>query len=63
MWKTPYIILRDPNGNRYVLYLYWDGGRWNWNYNWLDNDWNADNPSAVLATLFISLPSWESFVL
>jgi hypothetical protein len=49
--------LRNPNGNRYVLYLYWNDGQWNWNYNWLDNDWNARNPSAVLATLFISLRS------
>src|SRR3989344_1593815 len=46
--------LRNPNGNCYVLYLYFSDGRWNWNYNWLDNDFNANNPSAVLATLFIS---------
>ena len=48
-------ILRNPNGNRYVLYLYWDDDRWNWGYNWLGNDLNARNPSAVLANLFISL--------
>ncbi len=48
------IILRNSDGNRYVLYLYWNGGKWNWNYNWLDNDWNANNPSVVLANLFIS---------
>lgn len=48
------MILRNPNGNRNVLYLYWNDGQWNWNYNWLDNDWDADDPSAVLATLFIS---------
>jgi hypothetical protein len=61
--KTLYTILRNPNGNRYVLYLYWNGGQWNWNYNWLDNDWSAHNPSAVLATLFISLRQMaESFV-
>ena len=58
-------ILRSPDGNRCVLYLYWNDGKWNWNYNWLDNDWNANTPSAVLAILFISLPAiyWESFVL
>ncbi len=50
-----YAILRNPNGNRYVLCLYWSGKAWNWNINWLDNDFNANNPSAVLATLFISL--------
>jgi hypothetical protein len=54
--KVLYTILRNPNGNRYVLYLYWNDGRWNWNANWLENDWNVNNPSAVLATLFISLP-------
>jgi hypothetical protein len=42
---------RNPNGNRYALYLYWQSGQWNWNYNWLDNKWNANNPSAVLANL------------
>ena len=46
---------RNSDGNLYVRYLYWNGDRWNWNYNWLDNDWNADNPSAALATFFISL--------
>ena len=46
-----YTILQNSNGNRYVLYLYWNDGKWNWNYNWLDNKWNANNPSAVLATV------------
>jgi hypothetical protein len=57
-------IYRNPNGNLYVRYLYWNDGAWNWNYNWLDNDWNDQNPAAMLATLFISLPlyCWESFV-
>jgi hypothetical protein len=54
VWKTFYTILRNPNGNRYVLYLYFNGGKWNWNYNWLDNDWNAKNLSAGLANLLIS---------
>jgi hypothetical protein len=59
------MFLQNPNGNRYVLYLYWNDGKWNWNYNWLDNNWNVNNPSLVLATLFISLPTFcpESFVL
>jgi|AntRauTorckE6833_2_1112554.scaffolds.fasta_scaffold15144_4 hypothetical protein len=54
-------ILRNPNGNRYFLYLYRkDAGQWNWNYNWLDNDRNARNPALVFATLFISprLAGW-----
>lgn len=55
---------RNPNGNLYVRYLYFNDGRWNWNYNWLDNDWNGNNPAALCAVLFISLPTscWESFV-
>ncbi len=38
---------RNADGNLYVRYLYWNGDRWNWNYNWLENDWNSNNPSAV----------------
>jgi hypothetical protein len=56
-WKIFYTILRNPNGNRNILYFNRnDDGKWNWNYNWLDNQWNADNPSAGCANLFISLP-------
>jgi len=55
VWTAFYTFLRNPDGNRYVLCLYWNDGRWNWNYNWLENDWNVNNPSAVLATFFISL--------
>jgi hypothetical protein len=44
---------RNANGNLYVEYLYWNGDRWNWNYNWLDNDWNSNNPAAVLANLIV----------
>ncbi len=50
-WEALYTILRNPNGNRYVLYLYWNDGKWNWNYNWLGNEWNVSNQSAVLATM------------
>ena len=49
-------IYRDSNGNLYVRYLYWNGDRWNWNYNWLDNDFDQSNP-ALLANLFISPPT------
>lgn len=44
-------ILRYPGGDRYVLCLYWIGGRWRWYYFWLGIDWHADNPSAVLASI------------
>src|SRR3989338_10303503 len=61
---TPY-ILRSPNGKRYTLYLYLnDDGKWNWNVNWLGNNRNVNDPSAVLATFFISLLLLQgSFVL
>ena len=50
---------RNSDGNLYVRYLYWNGDRWNWNYNWLDNDFNDNNPAALSATLFISLSFFE----
>jgi len=58
-WKGKVIcfdgtILRNPNGNRYVLCLNWNANRRNWNCNWLNNDWVAFEPTAILATLFIS---------
>ena len=64
MTRATLYINRDADDNLYVRYLNWNGNRWNWNYNWLDNDWNDSNPAALLATFFISLPAacWESFV-
>lgn len=41
---------RNSDGNLYVRYLYWNDDQWNWSYNWLDNDWNADNPAAMLVS-------------
>lgn len=43
-------ILRDSNGYRYVLYLYWRDGEWRWDCPWLDGKWSANDPSAVLAS-------------
>jgi len=43
-------VLRDSIGDRYVLFLYWNGGEWSWRCYWLENDWLANNPSAVLAS-------------
>ena len=37
------ILWRNPNGNRYVPYLYWNDDRWYLNFNWLDNDWNDND--------------------
>lgn len=59
-WKEKVVyfdgtVFQSPVGGRCVLDLYWSGSCWNWNYNWLENDWNANKPSAVLVTFFISL--------
>ena len=43
-------ILRNPNGDRFVLYLYFEDGEWDWHYCWLGFDWFSYNPSAVLAS-------------
>ena len=62
-WLGRHLIRnRNSDGNLYVRYLYWNDGRWNWNYNWLDNDFNGNNPAALLATRLTSLPFRESFV-
>ena len=44
------LVLQDPLGSRYTLYMYWHGGSWDWNYRWLGRDRNARNPSAVSAS-------------
>jgi len=44
-------VLRYPNGNRCVLYLYLDGSEWYWNGRWLGLQWNADYPSVSLASV------------
>jgi len=43
-------ILQRPNGRRCVLCLYRSCGQWDWNYNWLEGEWIADLPSALLAS-------------
>lgn len=55
---------RNADGNLYVRYLYFNEGHWQANYNWLDNDFNANNPAVVRATYFISLSAFsgESFL-
>lgn len=44
------IILRNSGGDRCVLCLYWDDGKWYWYVNWLVSDWSAHGPSVVLAS-------------
>jgi len=46
------LTLRDPDGDRGVLYLYrGDDGSWYWSYGWLDNRWVAGDPSVSLASV------------
>lgn len=54
-WKGEYIffwgtIYRSSNGDLFVRYLCWDGGRWDWVYYWLDGSWGSVSPAAVLAS-------------
>ena len=46
-WGTVY---RNRDGNLFVRFLYWDDGRWNWSYHWLDCDWRGNDPAAVRAS-------------
>jgi len=46
-WGT---IFRSAGGNLFVKYLYWNGSRWDWHYDWLDDDWRSNNPAASLAS-------------
>ena len=63
-YRWHFIQDRNSDGNLYVRYLYWNDDRWNWNNNWLDSNFNDNNPTVVPANHFISLPNfWESFVL
>lgn len=43
-------VFRYSGGHRCVLYLYWYVGEWGWSYSWLDGQWDANYPSAVLAS-------------
>ena len=44
-WGTVY---RSPKGRLYVRCLYWSGERWDWLCYFLEDDWSADSPAAVL---------------
>ena len=44
------LILRYPDGDRRVLYLYRDGGGWSWHCSWLGNAWAAGDLSVVCAS-------------
>lgn len=46
-WGTVY---RRAGGNLYVLYLFWDGQRWRFGYQWLYSDWRGSCPAACLVS-------------
>ncbi|MDE1925504.1 MAG: hypothetical protein KGH79_05040 [Patescibacteria group bacterium] len=46
-WGTVY---RRSVGSLYVRYLYWNGDGWYWSDNWLDSDWDGNDPAAVPAS-------------
>ena len=43
-WGT---IYRDSFGALCVRYLGWNGSSWSWGYNWLDDNFDSDNPAAL----------------
>ncbi len=43
------LVLRDPHGNRHVLYLCFDGNKWNWSYDVLSSQWKAEHVSLGVA--------------
>lgn len=52
-WKTTVTyfwgtIYRDSGGGSFVRFLYWNGRRWGWNFDWLDFRWGALEPAAEL---------------
>ena len=47
-WGT---IYRYSDGNLYVRYLCWSGGRWHWSCRWLGRGWDADYPAALRASI------------
>lgn len=46
-WGT---IYRDSRGGLCVRCLYWDGGRWDWDCDWLGVDWSVRGPAALRAS-------------
>jgi len=43
-------VLRSPYGSRYILYLYYDVGRWGWDVHFLGHGFSVSHPSVVLAS-------------
>lgn len=56
-WGT---IYRDSDGRLCVRYWCFHEGRWQSDYDWLDNHWGGQYPAAVLASTLTSEPESES---
>ena len=55
-WKGKYVffwgtVYRGSGGCLYVRVLCWDGGRWSWDYYWLDGDFNDNDPAALSVSI------------
>ena len=50
------MFVRNRDGNLNVPYLYENGDQVKLKWNWLDNDFNDNNPALRFAPLFISNP-------
>ena len=54
-WKGKYVffwgtIYRSSGGGLFVRCLFWGGGRWGWNCDWLDRGFGGDDPAALRAS-------------
>lgn len=45
------MMLRNRDGNANVPNAKWDGGRFDRNANWLDNDWDSNDRVVLLVNL------------
>jgi len=46
-FDLPGTVLRDREGYRYLLGVYFNDGKWPWYPHWLENNWRASRPSAL----------------
>ncbi len=50
--RNPIHFVQNRNGNLNVPYLYENGGKVVVNWNWLDNNWNSNNPALRFGNSF-----------
>ena len=53
-WEALCTFVENRNGNLNAPYLYENGDKVILNWNWLDNDWNDNNPALRFANLLVS---------